>query len=362
MPATVCTVTPEYPVMDMYQRKLFYAKGLFWLFYETENNSRFRTSSNGIDWSDATLINPVWSLAAESFSVVYDGEDYMHIACAQGTQIYYRRGKLGSDGTITWDEWQNAGLSVSYRPTITLDSNGYPWIGAAYKIDTVLYPYITKSSTKDGTWTTDSGFPYELSSILTGDNTYVIPVALTGGKVYAIYSSGYLAKVYGKLYDGAWGAEEEASSSTTGKDITATSYIDEVHVAFTSSTYKLCYIERDSAGSWSGEKELYSADETFYGSICVDVDNGDLYVFWAFDGVMYLIRKMAGIWDSNYTKCITGEGSFLGNKVTRINSFIKKYGRCIAVAWARGASSPYDLRCAVLTILPSSLKSNSHNL
>jgi hypothetical protein len=364
MVVTVCAVTEGGPVGFITQRKLFYAKGLHWLFYHDGSNFVYRTSSDGIVWSDSAVVRTGGSVSA--YSVVYDDGDYVHIAYADGASLYYRRGKLASDGTITWDDWRNTGLNPSLYPVIALDSDGYPWVGVKYVTGGVHYPYVTKSSTKDGTWTTDSGFPYQLSATLTGDWAYAVPVALTGGKVYVLYGTGG-AKVRGKLYDAGWGAEETASSSTINDlYISAATYEDEVKVVFlhrTDSTYYLYYIERDSTGNWSSEVKLSTGYMT--ARVCVDQDNGDVYVFWAYNGVIYLQRKMHGTWDTSYLEWITGEGDFPpvnSERLCNINTFIKKYGRSIGVAWGRGTSSPYDLRFAPYIILPTSLKSNSHNI
>jgi hypothetical protein len=364
MVVTVCTTTVGGPVGIITQRKLFYAKGLHWLFYHDGSNFVYRTSKDGYVWSDSAVVRS--GGAAYNYSVAYDDGDYVHVANAGGDYLYYRRGKLASDGTITWDDWRNAGLNPSYFPVIALDSNGYPWIGVRYYSGGVAYPYVTKSATKDGTWTTDSGFPYQLSATLTGDWAYAIPVALTGGKVYVLYGT-HAAKIYGKLYDAGWGAEETASSKTTYMLlVSAANYEDEVKVVFlnrTVTTYYLYYIERDSVGNWSSEVKLSTGYMT--ARVCVDQDNGDVYVFWAYNGVIYLQRKVRGVWDSGSIEWVTGEGDFPpmnSERLCNINTFIKKYGRSIGVAWARGTSSPYDLRFAPYTIIPSSLKSNSHSL
>jgi len=81
------------------QRKTFYAKELFWVFYSDGANLVYKTSADGIDWSSKVTVAPCKT--GEQFSVWYNGS---HVAYTRkyGTSIYYRLGIPQSNGTIVW--------------------------------------------------------------------------------------------------------------------------------------------------------------------------------------------------------------------------------------------------------------------
>lgn len=370
MAVTVATSTVNIPMGDPRQRQIFFALGLHWLFYYEAAGWIYRTSSDGLSWSDKILVGAGSTVGSRS--LVYDeSSDSIHTLTSGGTTGWYKRGDLSSDGTITWSAVQNIAMDDIYYSMIAIDSDGYPWIGCNNLVLAVNHPTVNKSSTKDGTWTTDAGFPYELSAIIVGAFTYAYIVPLTGGKVYALYGTAG-AKIYGKLYSaGAWGAEEVVSSSTTqGAFITASNYQDTVKVAFTSSSNaRIYYVERDASGTWSTETEIFSegvGDAQGVPQLCVDQDNGVVYVIWAYDGSVYIMRKIGDVLDPCYA-WITGEGLFPfgtgagANMKTFVNIPPKKYGRYIGVGWGAGSASPYNVRFTSITILPVNIK-NSKSL
>jgi hypothetical protein len=339
--------------------KTFYAKGYFWLFYtDADAKTYFRTSKDGFTWSDATLVR---TASAAYFSVtVDDNGDYVHYAFAQGDILYYRRGKLNSDGTITWDTEQSLSPLGGYYPNIILDSDGYPWIGLQKGIE--RKPYVTKSSTKDGTWTTADGFPYKLSDI-SGDHVHAVPLRLSGSKVYVYYWNDG-TPVYGQLWDGSWGTEETASTSYVHRAgaLARVDKYDNIHCIIRKfvhdSIYNLIHVRRDaSTSTWSSETVIAQLSGTVpLWAFCIDLDTGYLYVFYHLKtDTIYLCRYDGEAW--TIVDWITGE-----DVLNEITSFTKKFNRENLVVWSSGASAPYKLRCHVYGILPSILKSNIHTL
>ena len=370
MPVTVITTTSNVNAFGYnYQRLSFYAKGLHWLFYSDGTSTYWRTSKDGIVWNAATQLT-ILNAHLGAVSVIYDGSDYMHVAYASNTWLYYKRGLLNTDGTITWDLEQTA-HGVAFQdcnyPVISLDSNGYPWI--SFQLIDILggsrRPNVTASSTKDGTWTTAAGFPYELSATIDGAWATALVLSLAGGKMYCLYwiSSDEL---YGQLYDGGWGLEETVSTYNV-RAVAVSAVVDNndnIHVVYqrtlTGSIYPIYYLKRTySSSSWNSETTLSEPTFTQLPNINIDKATGNLYVFWTLQDQINFIRNIAGSWESTTIAWITGEGDFpvnAGNTGT-VKSFGDKYNRYLGVSWVRGANSPYDIRYAVLTLLPTSLKS-----
>ena len=210
-----------------YQIKNFYANGRLWTFYADGNNMVYKTSLDGITWSAKTVFYS-GQYCGYALALHFDGM-YLHYAfngAYTGALLMYRMGIPNSNGTITWVNSEQIVLNVAtnynsmYCQIIT-DSNGYPWIVYCYKATTFptipAVGYVTKSSTKDGTWTTASGFPYNL----TGNHVSNLPIphmtALTNGKMYFVYNSDSNSLPnYGVLWNGSWGSIETTTHINSG--------------------------------------------------------------------------------------------------------------------------------------------------
>ncbi|HEY4674658.1 MAG TPA: S8 family peptidase, partial [Candidatus Bathyarchaeia archaeon] len=153
-----------------FQRKTFYASGRYWMFYSDGINMVYRTSTDSLTWTAATSVRTCSS--GQYFSTWFDGT-YLHYAYAfpsANTPLYYRRGTPNADGSITWSTQQeqiakSAMMYTTYcYPSVSADSNRYPFISYTMQALSYYYPCVTKSSRNDGIWTTASGFPYQLST------------------------------------------------------------------------------------------------------------------------------------------------------------------------------------------------------
>jgi hypothetical protein len=168
---------------DPKQQKIYYIDGLYWFFFSDGMDILYTVSSDGVSWTPPTVIDtPGIVHQGFRFDTFFDGT-YLHIAVAiVGGGIYYRR-FIPINSTLIRDppgdpSWffaasDRASLTIS----ITTDTDGHPWI-AYDSIPTV----VTRSSTNDGTWVTDTdnGFPYEFPAY---SDPRVTVRRLTGGKV-----------------------------------------------------------------------------------------------------------------------------------------------------------------------------------
>jgi hypothetical protein len=161
-----------------FQRKSFYANGRFWVFYKTHffgvgtyHDICYRTSTDGTTWTDEVFVTKVWGTTdwGEDYSLYFDGTYFHYVAKTDLTKLRYRRGLPNADGSIVWSAAEQV-VTDSIRtwdPTITVDTQGYPFIGYA----DAYYPWVTKSITNDGTWQTDEGYPFKLNE--NSDDWYV---------------------------------------------------------------------------------------------------------------------------------------------------------------------------------------------
>jgi len=341
-PSVVGTSTSSVATYGTWQRQMFYANGLFWVFFGNGTHILWKTSSDGITWS---ANNTLRAGSGDRFSLWFDGT-YLYYVYADGN-LYYRMGLPNPDGSITWSFAEVSITSSSAtRPFICRDTNGYIWISyQAY--DSALAgntPYIIRSGNNDGTWgTTPSGFPLELSTTTGTWASEVIP--LTNGKVLVLYAiSG--ATIKARAWNGsAWLSEIATTSSISSESrFTAVAQGNIVHLVFLrASTYDIVYVKYDySTNSFSAETTLKASQSSGDApAICIDDTTNDLYVFWFYNDIIYLKKFNSKInsWETEgYIYKDTTSKNFLYD---RIQAFYKVYNNKIGVAFSSYYSSGF---------------------
>lgn len=363
MVSTVATVTNAFSITYPFQRKTFYANGRFWCFYYSNADTmmRFKTSTNGVDWSASTDVRACSS--GIQFSVWFDGT-YTHYACMHTTipdyVLYYRRGTPNADGTITWSAAEQtvyAGTSTDYHtyPCIAVDDGGHAWIGTKKYISGSEYPFVFRNANTDGTWSDTAAFPYQLS-IWTSSAWGVIPVVLTSEKVYAVYCrSSDTPK--GQLYNAGWGAEESDLAdynSQMGQAISAVAEGDHVHFVYNrQTTYQIRYNKRTSGVGWAANDVLVSGgmESTTRPALAINTVNNDLYCFWARKDTDHLYYKKysGGAWDAAATDWIDESADTLYDAYV-LTSFAQAYSTYIGVLYSTKSVSPFNVKFEFLTL------------
>lgn len=313
----VGTVTTQngWAVIYSWQRKIFYANGLYWLFYgegTATNNQVYRTSADGVTWSSATTVRTTTSFGAGlGHRIGYwleAGTTSIHYAACDadnGDDLFYRKGTLNANGTITWAaaEQTVAAIDASHAggyPKVFTDSTGMPWIGFMYAAAASwTAPYVSrvyKSSTSNGTWTTDTGFPFDL---LTSSNMYNPPQAavLTSGKMYWVYSCDTLdaCKPNGRMWNGAsWDTAEALTVSNSNYQLQyAAGDGAVVHVVFADPSGVVKYRRRSATGTWGSESTLGTQDTISNPSLVV-IGTDQLRAYWPLSNKVYYSDIIGG--------------------------------------------------------------------
>ena len=323
-----------------HQRSIFYAEGLNWKFYanadawDASPAYEWRTSADGVTWSAETVFRVPDSGAAWScgFSIWYDGT-HVHYAYAQqlnGSGIYYRMGTPCSNGAITWaaaEQVAQTGIAshAFNMPIITVDSDGNPWIGF-YPHDDITHhneSWITKSSTGNGTWTTDTGLSFP--EVFSTDIDYCSPtiaVPQTDGKMYAIHVAGSEAgagaafNLYGTPWNGAtWGSTELIGEMCYTDNFSTVNNGDIIDIVYTresadgTSGHPIAFRERSAIGVWGAEVLIQAGVGTghtyhdIYPTITLWNASGDLRVVWSNPSPstanqIYYVKRTGGAWGS----------------------------------------------------------------
>lgn len=289
--STVATSLVSASGSDMpFQKRSFYATSLFWVFYFSgyggSDGIAYKTSSDGLTWSDKTLVRAS-SGAANSWAVWFDGTyvSYSFTNGVDGGSMYYRKGTPQSDGTIDWLAVEQTAYTCAeghfpFYSTISVDSTGKPWVGFIdFDGASTYIPTVTTSSTTNGTWTTADSFPYVLDAI--GGSTWAVtPVPQTNGKVYVAFGTAS-AIIRGRQWSGTtWGDEENVGDSVLAncERYTAIADGDSIELVMTqATTNNILHYERVSAWVYKGIIE--SSASAAFPAISYD-STGVYYCFW----------------------------------------------------------------------------------
>lgn len=287
------------------QRLDFVAKGRWWFFYK-DNAGKFVYSTStdqGKTWNSPTIYangSGGGGHSGDTQSVVYDSiADKVHVTYeVYGVSVYYRRGTPNTDGTITWDSVQTV-VSANYGhlPIINLDTSGYPWIG--WGSDHAAGAKIYKSSTKDGTWTIQVGFPKVLTTL---SSYHVIPIQLLSNKMYFIFGDTG-TKARGIAWTGsAFTAEEVIGDMNEQDSYGLTGSSDNgsrLFIAYLTKTpFEIRFKERRADGTWKAEEQVATGLTVFARPALTTLNYNETFVFWANDAnnkLYYNIRAF-GIW------------------------------------------------------------------
>jgi len=385
-PGIVGTSTDMGAVGYSFQRKSFFAKGLFWCFFSNGSMMVYCTSTGGSSWSEGKSSPIRKCLHGYDFSIFFDGT-YVHYACwDEGSALYYRRGTPNSDGSITWSASEQTVASTGATPSmitipmIAVDSDGCPWIGwPCYTGDVVGCAF--KSSTNDGTWKTASGFPYVLyDNGQTSDYGCILVVPLTNQKIYAIYipRGGVDTLGYGRLWNGtSWGPAETIMHSTYGFygpcDFSAAAVGDDVYLTYEPMqvlSMQIVFNKRTYGSGWQYAvgsefvvQNITNTNNNYpHGILSEGSSPGTLYCFWENDPAsnhIYYKKYVNGTWDSNPTDWITEASLTQAINYhqtpdfddTLFNSYYDSAGGSyIGVTYTNGSSNTYQIRFAYLRL------------
>lgn len=370
--ALIGTSTSNYATAYSIQRKTFYDPGnsRYWEFYYDGTEIDIWYSADGNSWSSTT------SLAYNTYefsvwSAVASGTSYVWIAYKSGSNIYARRGTLGTS-SITWDASSYNVLTAprffTYsNPQITRDSSGYLWIAANYV-----------SSAYNSIRTLRSSNPNDPSawgsitepSIASDWPASPVIAALDIQTMYIVYSLS--GSVHGCFWDNTAGRWEDSDGNdcTYGANtdsigttrVNINSYLSAVvdtsnydfHLIYMvdDTTDKVAYKRWDNStgtnGSWQSDTILDSSGNNHgYGTISIDTDTRDLYAFWMDTSTNHIFYRQCDV------SAATSECSAVGDWIAEVDWKTTTSGihltsnfsgaSKIFAEWTEGSSSPYNV-------------------
>jgi len=349
------TTPGAYVLSYDWSRKLHYANGRFWAFYSaTDASFGFRSSVDGAAWSPYTAIKSPGNCGSHAFCFAVQGTKvhYAYTDNSNGGDVFYRRGTLNANGTITWDSAELVAYAVpgGYQglyPSIEVDSGGYPHIGFLRLTNPSTHPYsviVTKSSTNDGTWSTASGFPYTL---WTGSTYYgwAIPIALTNGKVYWAYlKNSYNAALSGRLWNGsAWEAEESPGVTSFYGRVNMSAEGDDIRLVSAGAyggNYGIFYLKRTYGVGWGSPESIYGNSSCNANLAYVGAGDAVALILDSTEKYIYYRRLTDEVWGELYDLY---DESALGFPSFYLQHHLQYVGGLPCALYVRKSSSPYEV-------------------
>jgi hypothetical protein len=342
MPSTVSTSSVNHAASGQ-KVKCFYVLNYFRVFYVDSGYVKYSSSLDGITWSTPQNVLSVSTTFGRGLSAWTDGT-YVYLTYGYNSALVFIRGRLNSDGTITWGSAVTVDSNTSYHPSITLDSNGYPWI--AYHRSATHDLYVVKATAKDGsTW----GTPTLLRDLTNYSYPNLVPLA--GGKLYLLYSVYTVNSLIGVLYDGSsWGSNETVATGITDYlHFQAVSNLsDKVYVAYCVSTGNIYVKERTT--SWGTAALVTTRPEDVY-PIITWISPDDLFVFWAETGTdhLYYIGRTSGSWGSVVDWINESADEIYSSGV--LNSSFTADSGYISCLYTTKLAAPFNVRFAFLPVV-----------
>jgi len=370
-PSVVGTSSNYYSLETTFERKTFYAKGRFWLIYLDSGDYYYQTSVNGENWTSRTYLADGYML-----DVYVENGEYIHYSRTADTEgLKYRKGLLNGNGTITWlaPEQTVASGYWTGATSITVDSEGHPWIAYAVIFqradnDRDCYARVTTSTLTNGTWQTRDGFPFDLYYELASyPNIYYYPadvISLTGGKVYVVYWVNN--ELHGRLWDGSsFGSEETIVTDCRGYRsdgghiaVSMVSVGDTTHMVYLDTSNVLHYMNRTT--SWGSTVNLQTVNATSYPVLSLNSSSNDLICFWVGNGSqagnnhIFYKKCVGGTWDSSATDWIDESAEEITIAYDQLYMITSSYSdeHVIGLAYQTGTASPYNIKFAFLGTIP----------
>lgn len=304
-----------YGVRVPHQRDCFYAKGRWWQFYLVDTGAvpddiQFQTSTDdGATWSSATSTGANNPTAVDAqWTVCYDPDLDVLVMTHNIQQdtgfphqgLKFRQGTPETDGTITWDAaWQTAVATGNMVGdySVEIDTNGNTWVGYYARGDgeaaTVGDGFVIKNANTDGTWSTASGFPVQLTT--SDDARFPMLSALPSGGMHALVykwaadvdATGYYSSDGSSTFSSEGDVTTKAVEASSGTNaqvgrIDCASKSGVLHYVYQASDQTINYGSRSTGGVYATEFQIAPArtGKDDMSSPRISFSGNDIIVLW----------------------------------------------------------------------------------
>lgn len=348
---TEYAITTHEATNDPKQRKIHYMKGRYWFFFSNGTKIYYQHSSDAVNWSHPI---PIFGGRAAvirhgfRFDTFFDGY-YLHLAFLMGRYLFYSRGDPRPDGTILFDVVPSLVDEVALQTlSISVDTLGYPWIAIDKTHIDASEMIVYKSSTNDGIFVTESGFPKSLELAPEPLQLRATILRLEQGRMLALWLS-HNEEIRASVWDGSDFSPVVLSTDRVLKSPDYGVVVDGnlAHILYMNYERKLKYELFDAdAMEYRNLTEITDEEviEMSSGMITLDDSTGDIYASWITPSdTVYALRRRrfsGGVW-SNPSTIAEIESITPGCRPTQ-SHLLTPAG--IGYAWEVGDSPPYRMR------------------
>ena len=353
-------------------RHNFWANGRHWAFWSTAGsggNLVYSTSTNGVNWTAATIIlGP--GINSETYAPIwYNGTNLFYTAWNVNglCPLVFRVGIPESNGSISWvAQQQTITMSCVIYSDVKTDSNGYVW--ATFTTTGVKHIYAVRNLNRNGAWVNGTVFQLDQTFFYGWMPPSIVPLA--NGQVYFLYNSNTCATggMYGRLWNGTALLPQEAITSQCPSDQGYSSSVGlggVVYLAFAESDGSVHFNRRLANGSWTSDFLLQNSGNTTQVSLSLN-GTSNLIAFWQggnpiANTVFYKVYTISNnSWSAKTTWFVDLEEftPVLGviTVYSRPGSFYSDYGnstvRFIGFQYSTRSQTPYSVKYAFMAFSP----------
>ena len=355
-PATVGTSTDAYPLRFPLETGGPYyipGTGLWWMFWFDGTNLVYSSCAT-LTGTWAGKATAVSGMTEGGWAIASDGT-YLHIGYYVGTALNYIQCSPASNGTLNPATIQTviaSGGVVGYSPSICVSSDGYVCIGFVGSSNT--YPYLVRNAyqSSSSTWTTASGFPVLLASLVQY-SPHIAPGL--SGYINVLFAATSTTIGFRTVSPTASLSSIETVNlaSTTMPSQNFPIVVDPstgtTYIAYVDGSNNLKTRARTSGGTWDGSEATHSTVAGTYPALERDVIMGNVYVIWidASNNVYY------DMWNGS----AWGGATLLQNESTDggltqmiLNAPQSSQNGYLAVSYKTKSASPYNVKVAGLAL------------
>lgn len=159
-PTIIGTSTDPYPTGMNNQRKMFMYDGYFWLFYNTGNRIHYRTSMDGVTWSQAVALQGGTSPASGSGFDISFRNGVVAVAWIDTTSnLKFVKGTILSNN-VTWSTAHTVASSAYYQPpSVAIGYDGSFWILYTYSASPYVKVLRSLTGLNQASWTGEKDVP-----------------------------------------------------------------------------------------------------------------------------------------------------------------------------------------------------------
>jgi len=265
-----------FPISHSYGRKDFYdnVTGRFWKFYSDGTNMKYTSTLDGQTWDAPQIIRPTQSGFMFYVHVTNGTVHYVYNSEGTGDDVNYRKGKLNSNGAITWIAPEQTAIDAGttkkfYACSVITDQAGYPYIVFGNRTNPNLKTLnLIRSNNNDGTWLTTTGFPKQINENPDSDLVSGVALSLPSNEIYVIYcSAGNQEPPRGRIWQNPiLSPLQNASNYTTESNYLFSAVTDSfgnIHLVYRRTSDRVEYSFRNSTtGNWEIKDELVTTHLT----------------------------------------------------------------------------------------------------